>query len=85
MGVVRDAGGAALATRFIPFREGGAWHLWETLAVPAIALVALAFSLYVVYVLEIVKLDEPAPLPARPPPRAPTSSRAPRSARRPLA
>ena len=25
--------GAALATRFIPFREGGQWHLWETLAV----------------------------------------------------
>src|SRR6187455_2189225 len=51
--------GAALATRFIPFREGGVWHLWETLAVIAIALVALAFSLYVVYVLEIVKLNNP--------------------------
>ena len=25
--------GAALATRFIPFREGGDWHLWPTLAV----------------------------------------------------
>ena len=24
--------GAALATRFLPFREGGEWHLWETLA-----------------------------------------------------
>ena len=23
---------AALATRFIPFREGGDWHLWETVA-----------------------------------------------------
>jgi UDP-GlcNAc:undecaprenyl-phosphate GlcNAc-1-phosphate transferase len=51
--------GAALATRFIPFREGGTWHLPETLAVVAIALVALAFSLYVVYVLEIVKLSNP--------------------------
>jgi UDP-GlcNAc:undecaprenyl-phosphate GlcNAc-1-phosphate transferase len=51
--------GAALATRFIPFREGGAWHPWETLAVLAIALVALLFSLYVVYVLEIVKLANP--------------------------
>ncbi|MDX6396992.1 MAG: UDP-GlcNAc:undecaprenyl-phosphate/decaprenyl-phosphate GlcNAc-phosphate transferase [Gaiellaceae bacterium] len=51
--------GAALATRFIPFREGGAWHLPETLAVAAIALVALSFSLYVVYVLEIVKLSNP--------------------------
>jgi UDP-GlcNAc:undecaprenyl-phosphate GlcNAc-1-phosphate transferase len=51
--------GAALATRFIPFRQGGHWHLAETLAVAAIALVALAFSLYVVYVLEIVKLNNP--------------------------
>lgn len=51
--------GAALATRFIPFREGGQWHLWETVVVAAIALVALAFSLYVVYVLEIVKLSNP--------------------------
>jgi UDP-GlcNAc:undecaprenyl-phosphate GlcNAc-1-phosphate transferase len=51
--------GAALATRFIPFRKGGDWHLWETLAVIGIALVALAFSLYVVYVLEIVKSANP--------------------------
>jgi UDP-GlcNAc:undecaprenyl-phosphate/decaprenyl-phosphate GlcNAc-1-phosphate transferase len=51
--------GAALATRFIPFREGGAWHLWETLAVVGIALFALAFSVYVVYLLEIVKLANP--------------------------
>ena len=51
--------GAALATRFIPFREGGVWHLWETVAVAAIALVAIAMSLYVVYVLEIVKLNNP--------------------------
>ena len=51
--------GAALATRFIPFREGGVWHLWETIAVAGIALVALAFSLYVVYVLEILKSSNP--------------------------
>jgi UDP-GlcNAc:undecaprenyl-phosphate/decaprenyl-phosphate GlcNAc-1-phosphate transferase len=51
--------GAALATRFIPFREGGHWHPSETLAAAAIAFVALAFSLYVVYVLEIVKLNNP--------------------------
>ena len=50
---------AALATRFIPFREGGHWHLPETLAAGAIGLVALAFSVYVVYVLEIVKLANP--------------------------
>jgi UDP-GlcNAc:undecaprenyl-phosphate GlcNAc-1-phosphate transferase len=51
--------GAALATRFVPFREGGDWHPWETLAVVAIALFALAFSVYVVYLLEIVKLLNP--------------------------
>ena len=51
--------GAALATRFVPFREGGDWHLWETVAVAAIALFALAFSVYVVYLLEIVKLMNP--------------------------
>jgi len=51
--------GAALATRFVPFREGGEWHLWETLAVLAIAFFALAFSVYVVYLLEIVKLANP--------------------------
>ena len=51
--------GAALATRFVPFREGGEWHLWQTLAVVGIALFALAFSVYVVYLLEIVKLANP--------------------------
>jgi UDP-GlcNAc:undecaprenyl-phosphate GlcNAc-1-phosphate transferase len=52
-------GAAALATRFIPFREGGEWHPAETVAVAAIALGALAFSVYVVYLLEIVKLANP--------------------------
>jgi UDP-GlcNAc:undecaprenyl-phosphate/decaprenyl-phosphate GlcNAc-1-phosphate transferase len=52
-------GVAALATRFIPFREGGEWHLWESVAVVAIAVAALAFSVYVVYLLEIVKLANP--------------------------
>jgi UDP-GlcNAc:undecaprenyl-phosphate GlcNAc-1-phosphate transferase len=47
---------SALATRFIPFREGGEWHLWPTVAASAIGLVALAFSIWVVYLLEIVKL-----------------------------
>src|ERR671911_3054512 len=51
--------GAALATRFVPFREGGEWHLWETLVVLAIGLFAIAFSVYVVYLLEIVKLANP--------------------------
>lgn len=52
-------GAAALATRFVPFREGGEWHLWETVAIAAIALAAIGFSVYVVYLLEIVKLANP--------------------------
>jgi len=51
--------GAALATRFVPFREGGEWHPLETAVVLAIALAAVAFSIYVVYLLEIVKLMNP--------------------------
>src|SRR6476661_6455204 len=48
--------GGALATRFIPFRAGGVWHLWPTVAAAAIGLVAVGFSVYVVYALEIVKV-----------------------------
>jgi UDP-GlcNAc:undecaprenyl-phosphate/decaprenyl-phosphate GlcNAc-1-phosphate transferase len=51
---------AALATRFVPFREGGEWHLGPTLLAAAIGLGALAFSVYVVYLLEIVKLARPS-------------------------
>jgi UDP-GlcNAc:undecaprenyl-phosphate GlcNAc-1-phosphate transferase len=50
---------AALATRFVPFREGGHWHPWGTVAVIGIATGALAFSVYIVYLLEIVKLANP--------------------------
>ncbi len=50
---------AALATRFIPFRERGEWHLWPTVAAAAIGLLALATSVYIVYLLEIVKLANP--------------------------
>jgi UDP-GlcNAc:undecaprenyl-phosphate GlcNAc-1-phosphate transferase len=50
---------AALATRFVPFRAHGVWHLWPTLLAGGIALVAIVFSVYVVYVLEIVKLGNP--------------------------
>jgi UDP-GlcNAc:undecaprenyl-phosphate GlcNAc-1-phosphate transferase len=50
---------AALATRFIPFRESGDWHLWPTVAVVAIGLLALLASITIVYVLEIVKLANP--------------------------
>ena len=52
-------GAAALATRFVPFREGGEWHAAETVTVAGIALAALAFSVYIVYLLEIVKLANP--------------------------
>jgi UDP-GlcNAc:undecaprenyl-phosphate GlcNAc-1-phosphate transferase len=48
--------GAALATRFVPFREGGEWHLWPTVLAALIAVVAVAASLYIVYLLEIIKL-----------------------------
>jgi UDP-GlcNAc:undecaprenyl-phosphate GlcNAc-1-phosphate transferase len=58
-GWAASLGAAALATRFVPFREGGDWHLWETLVVAAIALGAIAYSVYVVYLLEIVKLANP--------------------------
>jgi hypothetical protein len=51
--------GAALATRFVPFREGGHWHPWGTVAVVAIALFAVAYSIFIVYLLEIVKLANP--------------------------
>jgi UDP-GlcNAc:undecaprenyl-phosphate GlcNAc-1-phosphate transferase len=50
---------AALATRFVPFRAHGVWHLWPTIVAGAIGFVALAFSVYVVYVLEIVKVANP--------------------------
>src|SRR4029077_12904159 len=51
--------GAALATRFVPFREGGQWHPLETVVVLAIGLFAVAFSIYVVSLLEIVKRATP--------------------------
>jgi UDP-GlcNAc:undecaprenyl-phosphate/decaprenyl-phosphate GlcNAc-1-phosphate transferase len=47
---------AAFATRFVPFRAHGVWHPWWTVLAAAIGLVAVLFSAYVVYVLEIVKL-----------------------------
>src|ERR687885_501033 len=46
----------ALALRFIKPHQHGEWHLWRTLITLAIGLVAVAASVYTVYVLEIVKL-----------------------------
>jgi UDP-GlcNAc:undecaprenyl-phosphate/decaprenyl-phosphate GlcNAc-1-phosphate transferase len=51
--------GAALATRFIPFHRHGRWHLWPAVGAGAIGVVALAASVYMVYLLEIVKLANP--------------------------
>jgi len=50
---------AALGTRFIPFREGGHWHAGPTIAAAALGGLALGASVYMVYLLEIVKLANP--------------------------
>ena len=50
---------AALGTRFVHFRAGGEWHLWPTVLAGAIGLLAVAASVYIVYLLEIVKLANP--------------------------
>jgi UDP-GlcNAc:undecaprenyl-phosphate GlcNAc-1-phosphate transferase len=50
---------AALGTRFIPFREHGHWHTGSTIAAAALGVLAIAASVYVVYLLEIVKLANP--------------------------
>ena len=51
--------GAALATRFIHPHAHGVWHLGATIAVALIGAVAVAASIYMVYLLEIVKLANP--------------------------
>jgi UDP-GlcNAc:undecaprenyl-phosphate GlcNAc-1-phosphate transferase len=50
---------AALGTRFLPIHEHGRWHTGPTIAAAALAAVAIAASIYVVYLLEIVKLANP--------------------------
>src|SRR5882724_11908333 len=56
---VATLAGAALATRFIPVHAHGRWHLWPTVVAGLIGLAALAASIYMVYLLEIVKLANP--------------------------
>src|ERR1044072_9510483 len=51
--------GAALATRFIHPHAHGDWHTGPTVAVALIGAAALAASIYMVYLLEIVKLATP--------------------------
>jgi UDP-GlcNAc:undecaprenyl-phosphate GlcNAc-1-phosphate transferase len=50
---------AALGTRFIRPHAHGEWHLWRTLFAGALGVLALAASVYMVYLLEIVKLAGP--------------------------
>jgi UDP-GlcNAc:undecaprenyl-phosphate GlcNAc-1-phosphate transferase len=50
---------AALGTRFIPFHQHGRWHLWSTVGESALGAVAVGMSVYLVYLLEIVKLGNP--------------------------
>ena len=40
----------------MPFRSHGEWHLWPTVLVATIGLVVVATSLYMVIVLEILKV-----------------------------
>jgi UDP-GlcNAc:undecaprenyl-phosphate GlcNAc-1-phosphate transferase len=59
---------AALATRFAPpHHHAGRWSATNIAIDCAAGIVALAFSLYVVYVLEIVKLGRSAPTEAESP------------------
>ena len=51
--------GAALATRFIHPHAHGVWHVWPTVGVASIGAIALGASIYMVYLLEIVKLANP--------------------------
>jgi UDP-GlcNAc:undecaprenyl-phosphate GlcNAc-1-phosphate transferase len=50
---------AAFATRFVPFLAHGVWHPWWTALDAGVGLLAVLFPVYVVYVLEIVKLANP--------------------------
>ena len=51
--------GAALATRFIPPRPHGDWNALNTSIVAAVGLLSIAASVYMVYLLEIIKLANP--------------------------
>jgi UDP-GlcNAc:undecaprenyl-phosphate/decaprenyl-phosphate GlcNAc-1-phosphate transferase len=50
---------AALGTRFIRPHAHGEWHLWRTVFAASLGAIALAASIYMVYLLEIVKLATP--------------------------
>jgi UDP-GlcNAc:undecaprenyl-phosphate GlcNAc-1-phosphate transferase len=50
---------AALATRFFPPRPRGDWDLSNTLLAGGMGLLAIAASIYIAYLLEIIKLANP--------------------------
>jgi hypothetical protein len=50
---------AALATRFAPPHQHGDWSIVNLVVDLAAGVLAVAFSLYVVYQLELVKLQTP--------------------------
>jgi UDP-GlcNAc:undecaprenyl-phosphate GlcNAc-1-phosphate transferase len=50
---------AALATRFLPPRPHGDWDVSNALVGAVVALAALAASVYIAYLLEIIKLANP--------------------------
>src|SRR5215210_7352084 len=50
---------AALATRFVKPHPHGEWRAWAVAVDAALGLVAVAASIYIVYLLEIVKLANP--------------------------
>jgi UDP-GlcNAc:undecaprenyl-phosphate GlcNAc-1-phosphate transferase len=50
---------AALATRFLPPRPHGDWDVSNSMVAGTIAVAALAASVYIAYLLEIVKLANP--------------------------
>ncbi len=50
---------AALATRFLPPRPRGDWDLSNALIAGGVAVLAVAASIYIAYLLEIIKLANP--------------------------
>jgi UDP-GlcNAc:undecaprenyl-phosphate/decaprenyl-phosphate GlcNAc-1-phosphate transferase len=50
---------AALSTRFLPPRPGGDWDISNAIIDGAVGLAAVAASIYIAYLLEIVKLANP--------------------------
>ena len=50
---------AALATRFLPPRPHGHWDISNALVAGGVALLAVAASVYIAYLLEIIKLANP--------------------------